>query len=650
MKPLLALFLVVLSAGLAEGQIQASGVVTVFATPSGSCPYNSPLRYDAPASLLYGCLLANSTALTGTWTQMSGGSVTSISTTGPITGGPITGIGTISCPTCATLATGGVWTVTGNDIFNSNSGNVGVGGAPSSQPSGGNQLWVFGDSTLNNAIANQFSYSYFVQKRGRTGDATATPASGSELGNFVAQGWNGSAYSNTAGGIGIVADQDWTGMNNGTRIQFYTTPDNVSANAAYHAVLTSGGNFGILSGQVFGISSSTSDPSLIDTCLGRNATGVFEINNCTLGTFRDLKARNETLSGLAGGGTVCVHVDNTGLLGTAAADCNAGGGGGTVTSVSFTGGLISVATPTTTPALTVAGTSGGIPYFSSASTWASSSLLTANAPVIGGGAGTAPSVGTRSGNTTEFGTVSGALTSGNCLKSDVNGNIVDAGGSACGGGPAGTTSQWQYNNGGVFGALTGTSSIPTAGWTIRNSAQFNNFSSAFLAIRAADAATNNIRGVTRALPAGNTYTVAWTIRCFIDKPQISAQACQAGLSDGTIYENYEILGQSGVSAPLALRIQNWTNVTTAGTTPFGPTINLTPETGSFCVTEDNTHRTWFHYANGAWVQDLQLNTGTTLTPTLLYFGAISVVNVNTSDAVTELIYLFTSTGTTCPTG
>lgn len=70
---------------------------------------------------------------------------------------------------------------------------------------------------------------------------------------------------------------------------------------------------------------------------------------------------------------------------------------GTVTSVaqSFTGGLISVAgSPITTSgtlALTVAGTSGGIPYFSSSSTWASSAALAANALVIGGGAGAAPS-------------------------------------------------------------------------------------------------------------------------------------------------------------------------------------------------------------------------------------------------------------------
>lgn len=70
------------------------------------------------------------------------------------------------------------------------------------------------------------------------------------------------------------------------------------------------------------------------------------------------------------------------------------GGSGTVTSVGFTGGLISVASPTTTPALTVAGTSGGIPYFSSSSTWASSAALAANYLVIGGGAGVSPSTTT----------------------------------------------------------------------------------------------------------------------------------------------------------------------------------------------------------------------------------------------------------------
>jgi len=67
---------------------------------------------------------------------------------------------------------------------------------------------------------------------------------------------------------------------------------------------------------------------------------------------------------------------------------------GTVTSVSWTGGIVTVATATTTPAFTIAGTSGGIPYFSSGTTWATSAALAANALVIGGGAGTAPATTT----------------------------------------------------------------------------------------------------------------------------------------------------------------------------------------------------------------------------------------------------------------
>jgi len=90
--------------------------------------------------------------------------------------------------------------------------------------------------------------------------------------------------------------------------------------------------------------------------------------------------------------------------GSGAITINATGTGGTVTSVgqSFTGGLISVSgSPVTTSgtlALTVAGTSGGVPYFSTASTWASSAALTQYGVVYGGGAGAAP-VATANGTT-----------------------------------------------------------------------------------------------------------------------------------------------------------------------------------------------------------------------------------------------------------
>lgn len=110
---------------------------------------------------------------------------------------------------------------------------------------------------------------------------------------------------------------------------------------------------------------------------------------------------------------------------------------GTVTSVSFTGGLITVATATTTPALTVAGTSGGVPYFSSASTWASSAVLASNALMIGGGAGAAPA-------TTTTGT--GVLTA-------LGTNIGTAGSFVVNGGALGTPSSGTVTN------LTGTASI-----------------------------------------------------------------------------------------------------------------------------------------------------------------------------------------------
>jgi hypothetical protein len=79
------------------------------------------------------------------------------------------------------------------------------------------------------------------------------------------------------------------------------------------------------------------------------------------------------------------------------------------------------------------GTSGGILAYTASGTLASSGALTANVPVIGGGAGVAPSSGARSGNTTTFATTSGTLTSGNCAKFDASGNVVDNG-STCGSG------------------------------------------------------------------------------------------------------------------------------------------------------------------------------------------------------------------------
>jgi len=112
------------------------------------------------------------------------------------------------------------------------------------------------------------------------------------------------------------------------------------------------------------------------------------------------------------------------------------GGVGTVTSVgqTFTGGLISVSgSPITTTgilALTVAGTSGGIPYFSSATTWATSAVLTASALVVGGGAGVAPStITTGTGVTTALGVAVGSagafVTNGGALGTPSTGTLTN---------------------------------------------------------------------------------------------------------------------------------------------------------------------------------------------------------------------------------
>ena len=118
-------------------------------------------------------------------------------------------------------------------------------------------------------------------------------------------------------------------------------------------------------------------------------------------------------------------------------------GAGTVSSVaqSFTGGLISVSgspiTSSGTLALTVAGTSGGVPYFSSGTTWATSAALAASALVIGGGAGAAPA-------TTTTGT--GVVTA-------LGVNTGSAGAFVVNGGALGTPSSGTVTN------LTGTASI-----------------------------------------------------------------------------------------------------------------------------------------------------------------------------------------------
>lgn len=137
--------------------------------------------------------------------------------------------------------------------------------------------------------------------------------------------------------------------------------------------------------------------------LSTGVTGTLAVANG--GTGQTSYVDGELLIGNSTGNTLAkatltagsgVSISN----GSGSITISATGTGGTVTSVdsTFTGGIISVGgvpiTTSGTIAFTVAGTSGGIPYFSSSSAWASSAALAANAIVLGGGAGNAPATTT----------------------------------------------------------------------------------------------------------------------------------------------------------------------------------------------------------------------------------------------------------------
>lgn len=109
----------------------------------------------------------------------------------------------------------------------------------------------------------------------------------------------------------------------------------------------------------------------------------------------------------------------------------AGSGTGTVTDVTWTGGIVSIANSTTTPSFTIAGTSGGVPYFSNGNAWASSAALAANALVVGGGAGAAPAtVTTGTGVVTALGVNTGSagafVVNGGALGTPSSGTLTNA--------------------------------------------------------------------------------------------------------------------------------------------------------------------------------------------------------------------------------
>lgn len=253
--------------------------------------------------------------------------------------------------------------------------------------------------------------------------ALGTPSSGNfSTGTFTWPTFN----QNTTGSAGSVANSV-TFDNSGTGAVSGTTYNGSAARTiSYNTIgaqqtLTSGTNIKTVGGiSLLG----SGDLGTIDVAYGgtgRNTgptTGQILVGNSLGGwDYKTLVGSGSTSVNIIGGNVKFfspIYVSNV--------------------NASFTGGLVSVTGgpiyDTGTLAFTVAGTSGGIPYFSSASTWASSGVLAANALVVGGGAGLAPAtITTGTGVVTALGVNTGSagafVVNGGALGTPTSGTLTN---------------------------------------------------------------------------------------------------------------------------------------------------------------------------------------------------------------------------------
>ena len=385
---------------------------------------NSVVLRDANANV-------TSNAFFGGFSNVAAAGTTTTLTAASVPNWVVTGSGgqTFQLPNATTLPVGAIFAFNNNQTsgaitVNNNSATLVV-----SVPSGG---YVVVTLLTNGVAAGTWDTHYYAPANVSWSTNTFNvPAS------ITGATWNANVIGPLYGGTGVA--------NNGTNTitlagplthagafsQTFTATGNTSLTLPTSGTITALGNAVTGSGSIVLATSPTlTTPVLGDatatsvnlvTITNPGTTAVLTLANgstlSTAGSVTHSGAFAQTFTGTAASavtlppGTSSNYIISTGtqlasnpVTGTPSSSNFLRGDGtwavpsgtATVTSVaqSFTGGLISVSgSPVTTAgtlALTVAGTSGGVPYFNSGTTWLSSAALAANAIVVGGGAGTAP--------------------------------------------------------------------------------------------------------------------------------------------------------------------------------------------------------------------------------------------------------------------
>jgi len=396
----------------------------------GASPTDSYVTLAASLDLPNERVLTAGTNITLTDTG-PGGTVTIASTAGGVsnvatgtglTGGPITSTGTISLANTAVTA-GSYGTSIGiPQITIDAQGRITAASTIATTSNSYQGTWNASTNTptLTSSVGT-LGYYYVVSTAGSTNlDGISTWA----IGDWAV--YNGSAWQKVAAsGSSAFSTLTVTGLtgymyaNGASAVTASTTIPNAGLTNSSVTIGSTSVALGATASTITGL--TLTSPTLTTPALGTPAsvvltnatnlplttgvTGQLPIANGGTGATSAISAFNALAPSQATNSGKFLTTDGTNTSWATVS----GGGSGTVTSVGWTGGIVSVATPTTTPAFTITGTSGGVPYFSGANTWASSSALAASALVVGGGAGAAPAtITTGSGVVTALGVNTGS--------------------------------------------------------------------------------------------------------------------------------------------------------------------------------------------------------------------------------------------------